>query len=72
MARTPSPFKPIVLTQAVKASRAVGLEVERTEIAPDGSIVLVYKAGTVSVPLDMETASIPPGEGRNPWDDVTK
>lgn len=44
MSRTVATFKHADLVRAVKAARAAGLEVTRTEIAPDGRIVLVHKA----------------------------
>ena len=43
MPRGPCTFKQCDVVRAVKASRAAGLEVVRTEIGPDGRIVLVHK-----------------------------
>jgi hypothetical protein len=42
MARTPATFKQADLTRAVKAARACGLAIERTEITADGRIILVH------------------------------
>jgi hypothetical protein len=44
MSRTVATFKHADVVRAVKAARAVGLDVVRTEIAPDGRIVLVHRA----------------------------
>ena len=44
MSRTPATFKQSDVMRAVKAVRAVGLEVIETKIGRDGSIVLVHKA----------------------------
>lgn len=55
MAGTRATFKQADLTRAVKAARAAGLDVARTEIGPDGKIVLVHHAETISgalSPLD--------------------
>jgi len=42
MARTPAMFKQGDVVRAVKAARAAGLNVARTEIAPDGTIRLIH------------------------------
>lgn len=63
MSRTPARFKQADLTRAVKAARAAGLEVTRTEITKDGRIVLVH----TSVADEPERASVAPV--RNEWDD---
>lgn len=44
MAKTCATFKQADLVRAVKAARAAGLEIARTEIAPDGRIILVHHA----------------------------
>jgi hypothetical protein len=43
MSRTPATFKQSDVMRAVKAVRAMGLEVIETKIERDGSIVLVHK-----------------------------
>lgn len=43
MARAPATFKHADLVRAVKAARACGLDVVRTEIAADGRIILVHE-----------------------------
>jgi hypothetical protein len=40
MARTPPTFKQADLVRALKAARASGLAVMRTEISPDGRIII--------------------------------
>lgn len=50
MARTPSAFKQTDIMRAVKAARAVGLDVMRTEIAPDGRIIIVHKSDSAAEP----------------------
>jgi hypothetical protein len=57
MARGPLLFKQADLVRAVKAVRTAGLEVERTEISPNGRIVLVHK------PKDPQSREI-----TNPYD----
>jgi hypothetical protein len=42
MARTPANFKQTDMVRAVKAALAAGLDVMRTEIAPDGTIRLIH------------------------------
>ena len=42
MARTQSNFRQSDLQRAVKAARACDLPIYRTEIGPDGTIVLVH------------------------------
>jgi hypothetical protein len=42
MSRTPATFKQADMVRAVKAARAAGLDVARTEIAPDGTIRLIH------------------------------
>lgn len=39
-----APFRQIDVTRAVRAALASGLQVVRTEIAPDGRIVLIHAA----------------------------
>ena len=43
MSRTPATFKQSDVMRAVKAVRAMGLDVIETKIERDGSIVLVHK-----------------------------
>ena len=50
MARTPATFKQADMVRAVKAARAAGLDVARTEIAPDGTIRLIH-SDCYQVPL---------------------
>lgn len=50
MARGPATFKQADLTRAVKAARAAGLDVARTEIMPDGTIRLIHSAEVTSTP----------------------
>lgn len=47
MRRGAVPFRQADIVRAVKAARACGLEVARTEIAPDGRIVIVHKLEVV-------------------------
>jgi len=49
MSRGPAKFKQADLTRAVKAARAAGLDVARTEIMPDGTIRLIHQAEVTSV-----------------------
>lgn len=48
MAGKRATFTQADLTRAVKAVQAAGLKVARTEIAPDGKIVLVHGGETIS------------------------
>ena len=43
MGRRPCTFKQADLIRAVKAARNTGLDLERAEIAKDGTIALVFK-----------------------------
>ena len=52
MARGPATFKQADLTRAVKAARAAGLDVARTEIMPDGMIRLIHSAEVTSESKD--------------------
>ena len=52
MSRAPSTFRQGDVTRAVKAARAAGLDVVRTEIDRDGRIVLVHKADAAPAPVD--------------------
>ena len=61
MSRTPATFKQSDVMRAVKAVRAMGLEVIETKIERDGSIVLVHKtegrSAAVPTPYDEWKAS---------------
>jgi hypothetical protein len=50
--RTPPAFKQADVTKALKAARAAGLDVARTEISADGRIVLVHKLDASLSPAD--------------------
>lgn len=52
MSRGPATFKQCDVVRAVKAAHAAGLDVTRTEIGPDGRIVLVHKADAVLEPAE--------------------
>jgi hypothetical protein len=52
MSRTPATFKQADVRRAWAAARRDGKEVVRTEIGPDGRIVLVHQAETSLVPAD--------------------
>jgi hypothetical protein len=52
MSRTPATFKQADVVRAWRAARADGKEVVRTEIGPDGRIVLVHKADATLEPAD--------------------
>jgi hypothetical protein len=54
MSRTQATFKQSDVMRAVKAVRAMGLEVIETKIGRDGSIVLVHKGAPV--PDDADAA----------------
>ena len=51
MSRTPATFKQADFERAVKAARACGLDIVRSEIGKDGRIILVH---TDSPPLAVE------------------
>jgi hypothetical protein len=51
MPRASATFKQADVVRMIKAARAAGLEVARTEIAPDGRIVLVHKSEPSAAPL---------------------
>ena len=57
MRRAVATFKHADIVRAVRAARAAGLDVTRTEIAPDGRIVLVHtKADFAVEPADAALA----------------
>lgn len=63
--RTAATFKQADFERAVKAARASGLDIYRTEVAKDGRIILVHQ------PIASSDDLTPPAEmdGRNEWDD---
>jgi hypothetical protein len=52
--RTPAKFKQMDIRRAWAAARSDGKEVVRTEIGPDGSIVLVHKVDAAPACADAE------------------
>ena len=52
MSRPASTFRQSDLTRAVKAARAVGLDVAETVIGADGSIRLIYRDTAGTMPSD--------------------
>jgi hypothetical protein len=52
MSRAPSTFKQNDITRAVKAARAAGLDVVRTEIDRDGRIILIHQKDAAPAPVD--------------------
>jgi hypothetical protein len=59
VSRTAAIFRQSDVTRAVRAVRAAGLDVYRTEIAPDGRIVIIHHLERKSEPtseLDLELA----------------
>lgn len=50
MSRTPATFRQADYVRAVKAARASGLDVVRSEIGPDGRIILVHSAEKDAAP----------------------
>jgi hypothetical protein len=52
-ARTPATFRQSDVVRAVKAVQGCGLAVVRTEIAPDGRIVLIHADGADRKPDDL-------------------
>ena len=59
MVRTPDPIKKAFIARVFQAVRAAGLEVVRTEIVPDGRIVIIHHphvdlSGTLDADLDRE------------------
>jgi hypothetical protein len=63
MAGRPAAFKQGDVTKALKAVRAAGMNVVRTEIAPDGKIVLVHG--------DPDHDPAYRDRSRNEWDGAT-
>ena len=61
MARSPCTFRQIDVTRALRAAKAAGIEVDRIEIAPDGTIIVVTE----------KTDAADGGEIGNPWDAQT-
>jgi hypothetical protein len=49
--RAPATFKQVDVVRMIRAARAAGLEVARTEVSPDGKIVLVHKTESSAAPL---------------------
>lgn len=50
VARTPANFRQADLARAVRAVKSAGLDVVRTEIGPDGKIVLIHASEVTSTP----------------------
>ena len=50
MSRGPLQFKQSDVVRAIKAAKAAGLEIHRTEIGQDGRIVLVHRSDAVAEP----------------------
>jgi hypothetical protein len=62
MPRAPATFKQADVVRAIKASRAAGLEIERTEIGRDGRIVLIHKP---RIPDDTPDAALQEWKAKN-------
>jgi hypothetical protein len=63
MTRAPATFKQADVMRAIKATRAAGLEIQRTEIERDGRIVLIHKQG--SIPDDTPDAALQDWKAKN-------
>jgi DUF1009 family protein len=60
MVRAPSTFRQNDVTRAIKATKAAGIDIARTEIAKDGRIIII---------TPVEAAQIG-AEEENSWDGV--
>ena len=60
MARTPSTFRQIDVTRAIKAARAGGVDIARIEIDHAGKITIIMVAGAAQIGIAEE----------NEWDRV--
>jgi hypothetical protein len=63
MTRAPASFKKADVVRAIEATRAAGLEIDRTEIGRDGRIVLIHKRG--SIPDDTPDAALHEWKAKN-------
>lgn len=62
MPRAPATFKQADIKRAIRAARAAGLEIERTEIRRDGRIVLIHKP---RIPDDTSDAALQEWKAKN-------
>jgi hypothetical protein len=65
MPRAPSIFKQLDITRAIRATKAAGVNIDRIELAPDGTIRIITPEAPPAAPdsdLDRELAEF---EARN-------